>query len=84
MDKPKFVCAAPIATTSEEPRAALTNSEFTQEYLFGSRVESESKVGSLLQDFPADGTLRALRWPSGRSKLSKKADEEKRQEVTDG
>ena len=46
MDKPKFVYVTYIATTPEKLWEALTNSDFTEKYWFGSRIQSEWKVGS--------------------------------------
>jgi uncharacterized protein YndB with AHSA1/START domain len=44
--KPKFVYVSYIATTPEKLWQALTSGEFTEKYWFGSRVESDWKVGS--------------------------------------
>jgi uncharacterized protein YndB with AHSA1/START domain len=42
----KFVYVTIIATTPEKLWEALTNPEFTAQYFFGTRVESDWKVGS--------------------------------------
>ena len=44
--KPKFVYVTYIATTPEKLWEALTKADFTEKYWFGSRIESEWKVGS--------------------------------------
>ncbi len=46
MDKPKFVYVTYIATTPEKLWEALTSGDFTEKYWFGSRIQSEWKVGS--------------------------------------
>lgn len=46
MDKPKFVYVTLINTTAEKLWAALTKSEFTRQYWFGTGVESDWHVGS--------------------------------------
>ena len=46
MDKPKFVYVTYIATTPEKLWAALTSGDFTEKYWFGSRIQSDWKVGS--------------------------------------
>jgi uncharacterized protein YndB with AHSA1/START domain len=48
MGKPKFVYVTYINTTPEKLWSALTSSEFTEQYWFGSRIRSEWKVGSPL------------------------------------
>jgi uncharacterized protein YndB with AHSA1/START domain len=44
--KPKFVYVTYIATTPEKLWEALTSGDFTGKYWFGSRIQSEWKVGS--------------------------------------
>lgn len=44
--KPKFVYVTYIATTPEKLWEALTNGDFTEKYWFGSRIETDWKVGS--------------------------------------
>ena len=44
--KPKFVYVTYITTTPEKLWEALTSGEFTKKYWFGSRIESDWKVGS--------------------------------------
>jgi uncharacterized protein YndB with AHSA1/START domain len=46
MDKPKFVYVTYIATTPEKLWEALTSGDFTEKFWFGSRIESDWKVGS--------------------------------------
>ena len=46
MDKPKFVYVTYIATTPEQLWEALTNGDCTEKYWFGSRIQSDWKVGS--------------------------------------
>jgi uncharacterized protein YndB with AHSA1/START domain len=46
MTKPKFVYVTYIATTPEKLWDALTNGDFTEQYFFGSRIESEWREGS--------------------------------------
>ncbi len=46
MSKPKFVYVTYISTTPEKLWAALTNSDFTEKYWFGSRIQSDWTVGS--------------------------------------
>jgi uncharacterized protein YndB with AHSA1/START domain len=46
MSKPEFVYVTYIETTPEKLWEALTNSEFTKRYWFGSEVRSDWKVGS--------------------------------------
>jgi uncharacterized protein YndB with AHSA1/START domain len=46
MDKPKFVYVTYINTTPEKLWLALTSGDFTEKYWFGSRIQSEWKVGS--------------------------------------
>ena len=49
MDKPKFVYVTYINTTTEKLWSALTSGDFTEKYWFGSRIQSEWKVGSPLK-----------------------------------
>lgn len=51
MTKPKFVYVTYIATTPEKLWEALTDGNFTQEYFFGTRVESEWKEGTDVKYF---------------------------------
>lgn len=44
--KPKFMYVTYIATTPEKLWEALTKADFTEKYWFGSRIQSEWKVGS--------------------------------------
>jgi uncharacterized protein YndB with AHSA1/START domain len=44
--KPKFVYVTVIATTPERLWQTLTDPEFTQKFFFGTRLESDWKVGS--------------------------------------
>jgi uncharacterized protein YndB with AHSA1/START domain len=46
MGKPKFVYVTYINTTPEKLWSALTSGDFTEKYWFGSRIQSEWKVGS--------------------------------------
>jgi uncharacterized protein YndB with AHSA1/START domain len=46
MSKPEFVYVTYIETTSEKLWEALTNSEFSKRYWFGTEVRSDWKVGS--------------------------------------
>jgi uncharacterized protein YndB with AHSA1/START domain len=54
---PKTVYVTYIATTPEKVWAALTGGEFTKQYFFGRRVESDWKVGSIVRYWQPDGTL---------------------------
>ena len=47
-EKPKFVYVTLIKTTPEKLWAALTDPEFTKQYWFDTRVESDWKIGSPL------------------------------------
>ncbi len=49
MSKPKFVYVTYINTTPEKLWSALTSGDFTEKYWFGSRIESDWKVGSPLK-----------------------------------
>ena len=46
MSKPEFIYTTYIETTPEKLWEALTNSEFTKRYWFGTEVKSDWKVGS--------------------------------------
>lgn len=46
MSKPQFVYVTYIETTPEKLWQALTSSEFTRQYWFGTEVRSDWKVGS--------------------------------------
>jgi uncharacterized protein YndB with AHSA1/START domain len=46
MEKPKFVYVTYINTTPQKLWAALTRTEFTSQYWFGSSIESDWKIGS--------------------------------------
>ena len=46
MSKPQFVYVTYIETTPEKLWQALTSSEFTRQYWFGSEIRSDWKVGS--------------------------------------
>src|SRR6476660_3007570 len=46
MSKPEFVYVTYIETTPEKLWEALTNSEFSRRYWFGTKVKSDWKVGS--------------------------------------
>jgi uncharacterized protein YndB with AHSA1/START domain len=46
VDKPEFVYVTYIETTPEKLWQALTSSEFTKRYWFGTEVRSDWKVGS--------------------------------------
>jgi uncharacterized protein YndB with AHSA1/START domain len=57
MHAPDTIYVTYIVTTPEKLWAALTGPEFTRQYFFGARVESDWKVGSVVQYFRPDGTL---------------------------
>ncbi|MBD1381759.1 SRPBCC family protein [Metabacillus arenae] len=46
MTKPKFVYVTYIATTPEKLWKALTSSDFTEKYFFGSKIQSDWQEGS--------------------------------------
>src|SRR3954469_23719313 len=46
MSKPEFVYVTYIETTPEKLWEALTSGDFTERYLFGTRLVSDWKVGS--------------------------------------
>ena len=56
MSGEKVVYATFINATREKIWAALTQSEFTRLYLWGTNLESEWKPGSTLRGFMDDGT----------------------------
>ncbi len=56
-DAPKHVYEVYIAATPEEVWAALTESEFTKQYYYGSSVESDWKPGSTMVYRQDDGTV---------------------------
>ncbi|MBY6037585.1 SRPBCC family protein [Fictibacillus nanhaiensis] len=49
MNKRKFVYVTYIASTPDKVWEALTNSEMTEQYFFGTRVESDWKEGSTIK-----------------------------------
>lgn len=49
MTKPKFVYVTYIATTPERLWEALTSSEFTEKYFFGTKIESDWQEGSKVE-----------------------------------
>jgi uncharacterized protein YndB with AHSA1/START domain len=49
MENQKFVYVTYINTTPEKLWAALTKSEFTKKYWFGSDIESDWKIGSTVK-----------------------------------
>ncbi|QRG70201.1 SRPBCC family protein [Brevibacillus choshinensis] len=51
-----FVYVSYIATTPEKLWEALTSSEFTEQYFFGSKIESDWKVGSSIT-YSRDGKV---------------------------
>jgi len=55
--QPKTVYVTYIVTTPEKLWAALTSPEFTRQYFFGARVESDWKIGSVVKYWRPDGTL---------------------------
>jgi len=56
MDKPTFVYVSYIATTPERLWRALTSPEFTAQYWFGMRMDSDWRVGSKFTATRSDGT----------------------------
>ncbi|ODG90159.1 MULTISPECIES: SRPBCC family protein [Bacillaceae] len=46
MNKPQFVYVTYIATTPEKLWEALTSTQFTEKYFFGTAIESDWQVGS--------------------------------------
>lgn len=57
MTKPEAVYVTYIATTPEKLWAALTGGEFTRQYFFGRRIESDWKVGSPWTLWMEDGRV---------------------------
>jgi uncharacterized protein YndB with AHSA1/START domain len=60
VSKPQFVYVSYIKTTPEKLWAALTEGEFTRQYWFGYRIESDWTAGSELKFYAPDGTLAHL------------------------
>lgn len=56
-ESPKHVYEVYIAATPEQVWAALTESEFTKQYYYGSSVESDWKPGSTMVYRQEDGTV---------------------------
>lgn len=54
MDKPRFVYVTLINTTAEKLWTALTKTEFTRQYWFGTSVQSDWRVGTPAR-FDVDG-----------------------------
>src|ERR1044071_7219195 len=54
MSKPEFVYVTYIATTPERLWAALTEGEFTKQYWYDRRIESDWTVGSPVSFFDGD------------------------------
>jgi uncharacterized protein YndB with AHSA1/START domain len=54
---PQTIYVTYIVTTAEKLWAALTSAEFTQQYFFGRRIESDWKVGAIVRYWQEDGTL---------------------------
>lgn len=54
MSKPQFVYVSYIATTPEKLWAALTRGEFTKQYWYGRRIESDWKPGSAVTFYDRD------------------------------
>jgi uncharacterized protein YndB with AHSA1/START domain len=54
---PKTSYVTYIVTTAEKLWAALTSAEFTRQYFFGRRIESDWKVGAIVRYWQEDGTL---------------------------
>lgn len=55
--KPKSIYVTYIGTTPEKLWTALTGAEFTKQYFFGGRMESDWKVGSLWRLLMEDGRV---------------------------
>jgi len=55
--KPTSVFVTYIATTADKLWAALTQGDFTRQYFFGRRMESDWKQGSTWKLFMEDGRL---------------------------
>ncbi len=56
MAKPEFIYVSYIATTPEKLWAALTKGEFTRQYWYNRRIESQWAVGSSVSFFDGDTT----------------------------
>jgi uncharacterized protein YndB with AHSA1/START domain len=56
-EKPSSVFVTYIVTTPEKLWEALTNGEFTSQYFFGRRIESDWKVGSPFKLVMEDGRI---------------------------
>jgi hypothetical protein len=54
---PKTIYVTYIVTTAEKLWAALTSAEFTRQYFFGRRIESDWEVGAIVRYWQEDGTL---------------------------
>jgi uncharacterized protein YndB with AHSA1/START domain len=54
MARPEFVYVTYIATTPDQLWAALTQGEFTKQYWFGRRIESDWQIGSPVRFFDGD------------------------------
>jgi len=57
MDKPKFTYVAYIKTTPEKLWTALTSSDFTQQYWWGRRIESDWQKGSPIKIIMENGQI---------------------------
>lgn len=57
MSKPEFVYISLIGAPAEKVFAALTSSEFTQQYFGRRNIESDWKVGSAIKLVQENGTL---------------------------
>ncbi len=56
MTKPEFIHVSYIATDPEKLWAALTTGEFTKQYWYGRRIESDWSVGSPVRFFDRDSS----------------------------
>jgi uncharacterized protein YndB with AHSA1/START domain len=54
MAKPEFVYVMYVGTTAEKAWAALTRGEFTKQYWYDRRIESDWSVGSPVRFFDGD------------------------------
>jgi uncharacterized protein YndB with AHSA1/START domain len=57
MAVPDTVYVTYIAAPADQVWAALTSGEFTRQYFFGRRIESDWKTGSTMRYFRPDGVL---------------------------
>ncbi len=57
MSKPEFVYVTYIATTAERLWSALTRGEFTKQYWYGRRIESDWQAGSPVRFFDGDSDV---------------------------